>query len=137
MLLSREAYPSHPILLVGSIKPVVSRSSPPDPYDVGSTSSEICTAVTGVSGTTNPSAGCRCFPNIRHRLATVGSATPSHSLFGLRHSLPRAAPSKQIHKPAQVRMDWISSLRRLECGFHFVARERVGTDLRRFLTRKP
>src|SRR4029450_13893438 len=93
MLLSREAYPSHPILLVGSIKPVVSSSSTPDTYDVGSTSSEICTAVTGVSGTTNPSAGCRWFPNIRHKLATVGSATPSHSLFGLRHSLPRAAPS--------------------------------------------
>jgi CubicO group peptidase (beta-lactamase class C family) len=34
-------------------------------------------------------------------------------------------------------MDWISSLRTLECGFHFVAREGVGTDLRRFLTRKP
>ena len=44
----------------------------------GSTSSEMCTAVTGVSGTTNPSTGCRSFPNARHKLATVGSATPPH-----------------------------------------------------------
>jgi hypothetical protein len=29
---------------------------------------------------TNPSAGCRCLPNARHKFATLGSATPSRSL---------------------------------------------------------
>jgi hypothetical protein len=48
---------------------------------VRSTRSETCIAVTGVSESTNPSAGCRCLPNARHKFATLGSATPSRSLL--------------------------------------------------------